>query len=176
MGSSTSSGLRYPASTDVPNIAQDIQNLATDVQAYFAPAANAALTKPVLTTAVENAYVQATAMTGTIAVYAATNTLNYFTSNATGSFTLNLTYSQSTTINNILSLGQAITYVVLNTNGSTPYYLTGLQIDGTSVTPKWQGGIAPSAGNASAIDAYNFTLIKTANATFTVLASLTKFA
>ena len=62
------------------------------------------------------------------------------------------------------------------TQGSTAYYLNAYQVDGGSVTPKWQGGTAPTAGNASGIDAYSFTIIKTADATFTVLASQTQFA
>jgi hypothetical protein len=49
-------------------------------------------------------------------------------------------------------------------------------VDGTTITPKWQGGTAPSAGNASSIDSYTFTIIKTASATYTVLASQVKFA
>jgi hypothetical protein len=62
------------------------------------------------------------------------------------------------------------------TQGSTAYYLNAYQVDGVSVTPKWQGGTAPAGGNASSIDSYNFTIIKTADATFTVLASQTQFA
>jgi hypothetical protein len=61
------------------------------------------------------------------------------------------------------------------TNGATAYYNTALQVDGASVTPKWQGGTAPVLGNASAIDVYAYTVIKTANATFTALASQTQF-
>ena len=65
----------------------------------------------------------------------------------------------------------------LNTSGSTAYYPSAFTIDGTSVTPKWSGGTAPSAGNASAIDAYSFTIIKTAANTYTVLAGgAVKFA
>jgi hypothetical protein len=72
--------------------------------------------------------------------------------------------------------GQSLTSAFLCTNGSTAYYQTAMTIDGTSVTPKWQGGTAPSAGNASSIDSYVYTIIKTGAATFTVLASQTKFA
>jgi len=69
-----------------------------------------------------------------------------------------------------------MTCAILMTQGSTPYYLNAYQVDGSSVTPKWSGGTAPSAGNASSIDSYSFTIIKTADATFTVLASLTQYA
>ena len=59
---------------------------------------------------------------------------------------------------------------------SSAYYLNTYQIDGSSVTPEWSGGSAPSSGNASSIDSYVFTIIKTADATFTVLASQTQYA
>jgi hypothetical protein len=61
------------------------------------------------------------------------------------------------------------------TQGATAYYNNAVQIDGASVTPKWQGGTAPTAGNASSVDVYTYTITKTANTTFTVLASLTQF-
>ena len=75
-----------------------------------------------------------------------------------------------------MSVGQSLTLVFLNTNGATAYYQTGLQIDGVSVTPKWIGGAAPAAGNASAIDIYTVTIIKTATSTYTVIEQLTKAA
>jgi hypothetical protein len=62
------------------------------------------------------------------------------------------------------------------TNGATARYNTAVQVDGSSVTPKWQGGTAPSSGNANSIDVYNYVIIKTGSAAFTVLASQTKFA
>jgi hypothetical protein len=75
-----------------------------------------------------------------------------------------------------MSTGQSLTVAFLVTQGSTAYYNSVVQIDGSSVTPKWQGGEAPAAGNASGIDAYVYTIIKTGSATFTVLASQTRFA
>jgi len=63
------------------------------------------------------------------------------------------------------------------TNGSTAYYNTAVQVDGNAVTPKWQGGIALiTQGNKNSIDIYVYTVIKTGNAAFTVLASQTKYA
>lgn len=76
--------------------------------------------------------------------------------------------------NTLLDAGQSATCALLFTNGTTPYYINGVQIDGLSVTPKWQGG-APTGGTASSIDVYSFTIIKTADATFTVLASVAAF-
>ena len=75
-----------------------------------------------------------------------------------------------------MAIGQSISAVVLATNGATGYYPTAVWVDGLAVTPKWQGGTAPSTGNGTAVDSYTFTVVKTAAATFTVFASQTKFA
>ena len=131
----------------------------------------------VLTNAAEVVTVSATAATGTIPIYATTQSILYYTSNASANWTVNLTgASTPVTLNTLLSTGQCITLVFMVTNGSTPYYNTNVQVDGTSVTPKWQNGVAPSSGNANSIDVYSYTVIKTGNATFTVLASQTEFA
>jgi len=77
----------------------------------------------------------------------------------------------------MMAVGQSITLTFMVTQGTTAYYASAHQIDGSSVTPKWQGGTAPTAGNASSIDIYTYVIIKTAaTPTYTVLASQTKFA
>jgi hypothetical protein len=124
----------------------------------------------------EKITVSATAATGTINYDVLTQAVLYYTTNASGNFTMNLRGSSGTTLNDTLAIGETITVAFLNTNGSTAYYHSAMQIDGSSVTPKWQGGSAPSSGNASSIDGYTYTAIKTANATFTVLASVAQFA
>jgi hypothetical protein len=125
----------------------------------------------------ERTTVSATAATGTVNFDAATQSVLYYTTNASANWTLNIRGTSGTTLTSMLATGDAITVVFLNTNGATAYYPTVYQIDGSAVTPKWQGGTAPSAGNASSIDAYSLTIIKTASTpTYTVLASQTKFA
>jgi hypothetical protein len=114
------------------------------------------------------------AATGTINFNVETASIWYYTSNATANHTLNFRYSSSVSLNTAMATGDAITLVWLNTNGATPYYPNVIQIDGSTVTPKVPAAI--SGGNASAIDAYSFTIIKTASATFTVLETQTKFA
>jgi hypothetical protein len=123
----------------------------------------------------EKATVSATAATGTINYDALTQAVLFYTSNASGNWTLNLRGSSGTSLDTMLATGDSLTITFLVTQGSTPYYPTAHQIDGSSVTPKWQGGTAPTAGNASGIDVYTYTVIKTASATFTVLAAQTKF-
>jgi hypothetical protein len=124
----------------------------------------------------EQMTISATAATGTINFDAATQSVLYYTTNASGNFTVNVRGNSGTTLNNSMVTGQSLTVAFLVTNGGTAYYQTGFQVDGSSVTPKWQGGTAPSSGNASSIDVYSYTVIKTGSATFTVLASQTKFA
>lgn len=122
----------------------------------------------------EDVNVVASAATGTINFDVSTASVWYYTSNATANHTLNFRYSSGTSLNTALAVGDAITLVWLNTNGTTAYYPNVIQIDGNAVTPKVPAAI--TSGNASAIDAYSFTIIKTASATFTVLETQTKFA
>lgn len=125
----------------------------------------------------ERTTVSATAATGTINYDAVTQSVLYYTSNASANWTLNIRGNSGTTLSSMLAVGDAITVTFLVTNGSTAYYPTALQIDGSAVTPKYQGGTAWAAGNASSIDAYVYTVIKTAaTPTYTVFASQTKFA
>jgi hypothetical protein len=123
----------------------------------------------------EDVNVVASAATGTINFDVATASVWYYTTNATANHTLNFRYDGSNTLSSKLAVGDAITLVWLNTNGATAYYPNVIQIDGSAVTPKVPAAI--SAGNASAIDAYVFTIIKTAaTPTYTVLETQTKFA
>tara|TARA_R110000772_G_scaffold14082_2_gene41030 strand:- start:218 stop:1291 length:1074 start_codon:yes stop_codon:yes gene_type:complete len=97
--------------------------------------------------------------------------IRFFNVNQTANRTINFT-----NVNANLGVGQSVTGSVLMDQGSTAYYLNAYQVDGSTVTPRWSGGAAPTEGNASGIDVYTFTIIKTADATFTVLASQTQFA
>lgn len=129
-----------------------------------------------LAAALEKVTISATAATGTINYDLATQSVLYYTSNATGNWTLNIRGNSSTTLNSMMATGQSMTLAFLATQGSTAYYNSAVTIDGSSVTPKWFGGSAPSAGNANGIDVYTYTIIKTGSATFTALASLSRFA
>jgi hypothetical protein len=75
-----------------------------------------------------------------------------------------------------MATGESLSVTFLVTNAATAYYNSAVQVDGSSVTPKWQGGTAPTSGNASSIDSYTYVILKTGSAAFTVLATVTKFA
>lgn len=123
----------------------------------------------------ERATISATAAGSTVQFDTKTQGVLYYTSNSTGNWTLNVRGDGSTTLNSLMTTGDALTIVFMATN-TTAYYANAFTIDGSAVTPKYQNGVAFSAGNANSIDIYTYTIFKTANATFTVLAGQTKFA
>ncbi len=146
----------------------------------YAPLTNANLVSPVLQSPEEVITVSATAATGTINVDLASSSIHYYTANSSADWTFNFRGNGSTTLNSMLNVGGTISVAFLVTNGSTAYkpstVSVPVQIDGVNVTPKWSGGSAPASGNANSIDAYVYTIIKTADSTYTVLASQNKFA
>ena len=130
----------------------------------------------VLTDAAETTTVSATAATGTINYDVTTQSVIYYTSNASANWTVNFRGSSGTSLNTLLATGQSVTVAFLVTQGATAYYNNTVQVDGTTsgVTIKWLGG-APTAGNASGIDSYRYLIIKTGSAAYTILASVTQF-
>lgn len=131
----------------------------------------------ILNTTEERWNVVASASTGTINVDAVTSTAWYYTTNATANWTLNFRGNSTTTLNSLLTVGDSITIIFAAAIGATQYRPTTFQVDGSAVTPLWQGGSAPTSGNASSTDLYVFTILKTAaTPTYTVFASQTRFA
>ena len=127
------------------------------------------ITTPVIISPEERTTVSATAATGTVNYDASTQGVLYYTTNASANWTLNIRGASGVTLDSILNVGDAITVSFLVTNGSTAYYQTAFQIDGSAVTPKYSGGTAPASGNASSIDIYTYTIVKTAaTPTYTV--------
>jgi hypothetical protein len=143
-----------------------------------APTINDAISNyPTFKAPTETTNIVAAAATGTIDFEIETATIWYYTTDATANHTLNFRFSNTTTLNSKLSVGEAITAVWFNTNGGTPFFPNVIQVDGNTITPKFQNGNAFTAGNANSIDIYSFTIIKIdATPTFVVLASQTKFA
>ena len=129
-----------------------------------------------LSAAAETVTIAATAATGTVNFDVSTQSILYYTSNASANWTLNIRGSSSVTLNSIMATGQSVTVTHLVTQGGTAYYNSAVTVDGSSVTPKWSGGSAPSAGNTNSVDVYTYTLIKTGSGSFTVFASQTRYA
>jgi hypothetical protein len=118
----------------------------------------------------------AVAATGTVAYDVLTQAVLNYTTAASGNWTLNVRGDGSTSLDSIMDTGESITIAHIVAQTGTAYYNSAFQIDGSSVTPEWQGGAAPSAGNINSLDTYSYTIIKTGSSTFTVLAAQTQFA
>ena len=114
--------------------------------------------------------------TGTVNYDLITQAVLYHTAAAAGNWALNVRGDGSTTLNSIMDTGESVTFAFLVTNTGTPYYQSAFTVDGSSVTPEYQGGSAPSSGNANSVDIYTYTVVKTGDAAFTAFASQTQFA
>ena len=170
-GNGTSPFTAATAGTDY--VAPGTATTFTALQTFAGTSSNADLKTSNI---IETATVSATAATGTINYDITTQSVLYYTTNASGNWTVNFRGSSGTSLNTLMATGESMSVTFLVTQGATAYYNSAVQVDGSSVTPKWQGGTAPTSGNASSIDSYTYVIIKTGSAAFTVLAAQTKFA
>jgi hypothetical protein len=170
-GNGTSPFTAATAGTDY--VAPGTATTFTALQTFAGTASNADLKTSNI---IETATVSATAATGTIAYDITTQSVLYYTTNASANWTVNFRGSVGTSLDTIMATGESISVTFLVTQGATAYYNSAVQVDGSSVTPKWQGGSAPTSGNASSIDSYTYVIIKTGSAAFTIIAAQTRFA
>jgi hypothetical protein len=156
-----------PANSDVdnlvsPSIAHTLNGLQKQITTLTSPR--------------ETAAISATAATGTVNLDLVTASVHIYTSNATANYILNIRGNSSTTLNSLMAVGESVTVTFEHPNGGTAYYPTSYRIDGNVVVPKWLGGTAPTVGSVNSTDVYMIQIRKTAPATFTCLASQSKFA
>ena len=145
-----------------PSVAYTLNSLQTQITTLTSPR--------------ETAAISATAATGTVHLNVSTASVHIYTANATANYVLNVRGNASTTLNSLMAVGESITVTFEHPNGGTAYYPSSYTIDGSAVTPKWLGGTAPTGGNTNSTDVYMIQIRKTASATFTCLASQSKFA
>jgi hypothetical protein len=124
----------------------------------------------------ETASVVAAAPTATVNLDMINQAVYYYTSSATNNTTINIRGSAAVALNNIVTIGQSASVTFMMTIGATGYYPNVIQIDGVTQTVKWALGLAPSSGNPNGIDIYSFSCLKTANSTWTVFGSQTRYA
>ena len=178
----TSSGLVYASSTSALATGSTLQFDGTNFGVGLTPVTNNGVLQigsyAAIKSLVETATITGAAPSATTNFDWATQAVQYYTSNATTNFTLNIRGNGSTALNTIMQTGQSASIALLVTNGATPYYPSAINIDGTAsgVTVKYINGTSISSGNANSIDIYSITVIKTGSATYTVLLSQTKFA
>ena len=101
--------------------------------------------------------------------------VHYFTTAETTTSTPNI--FSSVGINTEMAIGDTVSVTILSTAAAAGYSAK-VSIDHTltGITTSWVGGSAPSAGGSGGIDIYSYQIIKTANATFTVIGNLTNAA
>ena len=126
---------------------------------------------------IETVVANATPINANTSINVLDGAVSHYTANVAANWTLNVRGNSSVRLDSVMNTNDSITIAYLATQlSSNTFYQSAMQIDGTSVTPKWQGGTAPSAGNATSIDLYSFTILKTAANTYTVLGSQTQYA
>jgi hypothetical protein len=152
-------------------------NLDADFLATLATlTGNQTLTNKILKSPFETVTVSASAPAATLQFDVVTQSILYYTGNATTNFTWNMRGNSGTTMNSLLQTGQSATAILIVTNSTTAYYPTAFTVDTVSITPKYPGGSPITGGSASSLDIYTLTLIKTAAATYTALVSQIKYA
>ena len=100
--------------------------------------------------------------------------VHYFSTTETGTSTPNIRIDGSNTLNNAMDTGDVIS-VTLITTAAAAAYSAALNIDGSSATVEWSGAAAPSAGGASGLDVYAYTIIKIGSGSYKVLGNYTNF-
>ena len=85
----------------------------------------------------------------------------------------NIRVDGSTSLNSVMAIGESVV-VTLITTANASAYSAQMTIDGAAQTERWIGGSAPSDGGSSGVDIHTFTIIKTADATFTVIGNHSK--
>jgi len=169
----TSNGTTWSSSTPAAGVSLSAANTWTATQTFNGTSST--FGTALLDTA-ETVNVVGSAPSSTTNLYVQSGAVQYYTSNAANNFVVNLAFSSGTTMNTALATNQSATAALITTQSAAAYYATSVQVDGTTsgVTTRWIGG-APTAGNASGLDVYRFAVIKTASATYTVLASVTQY-
>jgi hypothetical protein len=161
-----------PATAGTDYVAPGTATTFTALQTFLGSSSNLAQS---LANSSEVVTVSGSGVPATVDYDVTTQSVIYYTGTASADWTVNFRASSGTSLNTALAVGRSVTVALLATQGAAPKYNTTIQVDGNTIVPKYQGGIAWTAGNASGIDAYVYTIIKTASATFTVLASQTQF-
>ena len=91
----------------------------------------------------------------------------------------NFKHSASINLNDMMAVNDVVTATLAVNSPATTYHIANtIHIDGNAtgensytIDTDWVGGSAPDAGNGSGHDVYSFTIIKTADKTFLILAN-----
>ena len=126
-GNGTSAFSAATAGTDY--VAPGTATTFTALQTFAGTSSNADLKTSNI---IETATVSATAATGTIAYDITTQSVLYYTTNASGNFTVNFRGSSGTSLDTLMATGESMSVTFLVTNGATAYYNSAVQVDGSA--------------------------------------------
>ena len=164
----------YADLTNKPDtVSLSAPNTYTATQTYNG---NASAVSAIMVSTAEPVAYSTSAISSTVNFDVTTQPVMYYSGNATANWTVNFRGSSTATLDSLLAVGQCITATLFVAQGSTAYYCPTVKVDGVTINPKWLGGVAPTAGNALSLDSYGYTIIKTAAATFVVVATQSQFA
>ena len=109
-------------------------------------------------------------LTSAVTINVSSSGVILYTANSSDNATVNFTG-----LGSAMAVGNVITYAVVVPNSTTPKYISAVQIDGNSITPKWSGG-TPTTGTSANTDMYTFSIFKTsATPTYNVFAQVSSF-
>ena len=122
---------------------------------------------------VEKCYINSTAWSSTGTVNLDNGMVQYNSANLAGT-TNTLDIISSAGINTSMATGDMMSVTCITAVNAATAYVNNITIDGIAATESWVGGAAPSDGGSSGVDTYAFNIIKTADATFVVVANQVK--
>ena len=111
--------------------------------------------------------------------YLASGHLFRYTGTPGADYYPNFKHSASINLNDRMNVNDVVTATLVVNSPAVTYHIANtIHIDGNAtgensytIDTDWVGGSAPDAGNGSGHDIYSFTIIKTADKTFTILAN-----
>jgi hypothetical protein len=109
-------------------------------------------------------------LTDNVTINVSSSSVLLYTANSSANANINFTG-----LGTAMAVGNVATYAVMVSNNTAPKYISNVQIDGVSVTPKWSGG-SPTTGTSANTDMYTFSIFKTsATPTYNVFAQVSSF-
>ena len=123
---------------------------------------------------IERCYIQSSPAWGSNGAVDLDNGVVQYNSSNYGSSPGTLAFTSSVGINTQMATGDIMSLTMITAVNNAGGYINNIQIDGIAATETWVGGAAPTGGGTSGVDTYAFNIIKTADATFLVIANQVK--
>ena len=123
---------------------------------------------------IERCYIQSSPAWGSNGAVDLDNGMVQYNSSNLAGTTNTLDIISSAGINTSMATGDMMSVTCITAVNADTAYVNNITIDGIAATESWVGGSAPTDGGGSGVDTYAFNIIKTADATFVVIANQVK--